>query len=49
VVGKHGLSPLALGPQYANPSTNSHANVRCHAFSIAVCFRLYVIYGLHWA
>ena len=47
VVGKHGLSPLALGPQYANPSTNSHANVRCHAFSIAVCCGFPVSYSLH--
>ena len=37
MVRQHGLGPFAFRSQNANPSTDPHANVRCHASSMAVC------------
>jgi hypothetical protein len=31
MIRQHGLGPLALRSQDANPSANPHANVLCHA------------------
>jgi hypothetical protein len=37
MICQHGLGPFALCSQNANPSTDPHANVCCHASSMAVC------------
>lgn len=37
MVRQHGLGPFAFRSQNANPPTDPHASVRCHASSMAVC------------
>ncbi len=48
VVGKYCLRPVTFEPQRTDALPDPDANICCHPFSIVVCFRIHVCYGIHY-